>query len=171
MATWPKKNLVHVVEFYLHVSDTIGSDSTKQKWQFRHPTATSVITAPPGRQMESPERVQPDFCGCKVSKCKAHCRYKSGEGNQLLHPVSHTMCASSSGHTCTAWLYPNKGALVCSLFTTAVISALVKTDFGENGEFTQRFIFSPCLVFSELCPSLLQDGESPYGPAVIICLP
>lgn len=145
----PKKNLVHVVEFYVHISDTIGSDSTKQKRQFRHPTATSVITAPPGRQMQSPGRAQTDFCGCKISKCKAHGRYRTGEANQLLHPLGHTTCVPSSGHTCTAWLYPNKGALVCSLFTPAVISASVKRDFGaiEGPLHRVSFFFSLPFLF------------------------
>lgn len=61
LVTWPKKNLVHVVEFYLHISDTIGSDSTKQKWQFRHPTATSVITAPPGQADGEPGESSASF--------------------------------------------------------------------------------------------------------------
>lgn len=135
-----------------------------------HPTRKSVITAPPGRQMESPRRVQPEFCGCKVPKCKAHCRYKSGETNQLLHPLGHTMCAPSSGHTCTVWLYPNKGALVCSLLTPAVISASVKGDLGENAGHLHRvsfFLFA--LSFLSFAPHSYMMRS--YGPAAAICPP
>ena len=129
---------------YLPISDINGSDSTKQKWQFRyrHSTAPSVITPPPGRQMKSPGSVQPAFRGCKVARRQAHCRYRSGEANQLLHPLGHITCASSSGHTCTMWLYPNKGAFVCSLFTPALISASVKKDFSENEGHLHRISFS-----------------------------
>lgn len=93
----------------------------------RHSTAPSAITPPPGSQAKSPGGVLPAFQGCKFS-----CRCMSRKANQLLHPLGHITCASSSGHICTVWLYPNKTAFVCSLLTPTLVSALVKMDFGGN---------------------------------------
>lgn len=145
----PKKNLVHVLEFYVHISDITGSDGNSD-----HLTTNSWITAPPGRHMESPGRVQPEFCGCKVPKCKAHFRYKSGDANQLLHPhvciqlwtCMHSVALSQQRSTCVFSAHPRSH--IC---------------FGQRGfwwkygAFTQSFIFSLCLAFSELSLSFLHD--------------
>lgn len=123
----------------LHVWYIIGSNKTKWKQQYKQIyNITFAAHTFSKQEIRSPGKAQLTFQGCEVSRAK----HSADTGP--ASPQPHHIC--TPGHTCTAWLYPNKGAFVCLLLAPTLIFASVKCDCGGNKGHFHRISFSLLLL-------------------------